>query len=194
MSRPRRNSPPPAQGAAQPPQGHARLSDLLDEIVAMHHGYLCRELPRLAALLHPETRELELSELWTLFEGYMQLSRRHMTGVEQLMLPLVRELRCAHDRPGCYPGGLRACAADVETYHGRSQALLDQMAAQARTGAPASRAVLRAIVRLQRDHEQHATRELHDLLPAAQQLVLAPHTAFRPPPRPGRAPLATVVE
>ena len=180
--------------------GHVSLTDLVDQTIATHHEHLCLEMPRLGvqmdqAIAEQGRRYPWLRPLGLLFDEYTRLSRSHMSSTEQIAFPLIRELRCAAGRPGCYPGGLESCAAELAGYHRAAKELLARMR-QLTNGfavpcdaGPALMVLLPGLKALNFDQELHAAKELHGLLPRAleaeQRLCHAPHIAVKAPRRAG---------
>lgn len=76
---------------------HGRLTSLIDHIVATHHEFLRRELPRLTGLLprvcqvHGE-KHPDLAELQTVFRDLSDELTTHLEKEERILFPWIRRL------------------------------------------------------------------------------------------------------
>ena len=98
------------------------LSEMADEIVAQHHSYLRRELPRLKqlldrAVLESGGRGAELRVLKETFDQFFPEVLMHMDREEQILFPLIHELHLAQTQPGVYGGGLDAVMVQLQHDH-----------------------------------------------------------------------------
>jgi regulator of cell morphogenesis and NO signaling len=105
------------------------LPELCDHIVATHHQYLRRELPRLQTLLakiarvHGE-RHPELIRVVNVFEPFQQELDQHMDKEEQVLFPLVKRLAMS-----AIPGN-RSMLAPIrvmESEHDQAGAALEEI-------------------------------------------------------------------
>jgi regulator of cell morphogenesis and NO signaling len=86
----------PEESAAEA-WAHGRLGSLVDHIVATHHEFLRRELPRLTGLLekvrqaHGE-KHPDLAELQIVFRGLADEWTAHMEKEERILFPWIRRL------------------------------------------------------------------------------------------------------
>jgi len=96
----------------------APLPQLLDHIVATHHEYLRRQLPRVALLLaktvHDHGREQpNLDKVIDVFLHLRHLLERHMIVQEVVVFPRMRELAQAMDRHTSCEGGVSRAVEEM---------------------------------------------------------------------------------
>src|SRR5262245_37874439 len=150
----------------EPDWMHAPLSELCDHIVAVHHGYLRRELPRLTELLakceraHGDDRP-ELVEARETFEHLRAELEHHLADEERRLFPACRRLD-AGDPPGVeLPNDL----LHLEAEHAAAGALLERLSILTdgydTSGAACNthRAALSALAELERDMHEHVHEE-----------------------------------
>ncbi|MFO1093090.1 MAG: iron-sulfur cluster repair di-iron protein [Planctomycetaceae bacterium] len=163
----------------------ATLTELTEHIVAVHHAYLRRELPRLAGLIdrvldvhgesHPELRDVR--------EVYASLQSEllaHMLKEEQVLFPMVRELERT---PAAQRGNLRLPCGSVsnpvammEREHESAGTALQRLERLTRHYTPPAdacatyRALLSGLAELQSDLHRHIHKENNILFPAAAAL------------------------
>ncbi len=92
-----------------PDESHATLTQLADRIVAEHHGYLRRELPRLEMLIGrhgPQVSDHRLDQIRAVFLKLRIDLKKHMLAEEQVLFPLIQEISWAKRVPGSYGGGV----------------------------------------------------------------------------------------
>ena len=151
------------------------LQDLVDHIVARHHGYLAGELPRLVRLAGAiAARHPDAGELHRRLVGYAADVSAHLEREEAMLFPVCVELEHAAAH-GVVPasGVLRVAVDDLETGHQTQadelpalSALLDQLADA--SGCAPFRAALRdGLDALADDLAEHHRKEEDYLLPAA---------------------------
>lgn len=162
----------------------ANPGELVDFIVATHHAYLRRELPRLDSLLakvnhahgghHPE-----LAELREVFAALRTDLEAHMLKEEWVVFPWIASLNSARD-PGL---GLAIVIEHLERDHedtgsalARMRALTDDYTPPA-DACPTYRALLEGLAELEADMHQHVHRENNLLFEQALSPGAAPGVA-----------------
>jgi regulator of cell morphogenesis and NO signaling len=165
------------------------LADLTEHIVAVHHMYLRRELPRLAGLIdrvvdahgenHPELREVR-----EVFAALQFELLSHMLKEEQVLFPMVRQLERTppDERRGLrfHCGSIGNPIAMMEHEHDSVGKALRQLAHLTQNYRPPAdacatyRALLSGLAELQGDLHRHIHKENNILFPAAA--VLEPRT------------------
>jgi regulator of cell morphogenesis and NO signaling len=174
---------------------HLSLSDLVDHIVAVHHGYLRRHLPLIErdideALNDPDGLENELLEIRDLYHAVSGEIFQHLIREEQVIFPLIRQLEYAQRRPEHYSGGLSVSIRDLEHEHEsftqemhRVRELTNNYHAPARAGEPIQR-LFRRLADLERDMVEHTRLEDDVLIPRATE-IRSSLTAHEPHPEQG---------
>ena len=94
------------------------LNQLADYVVARHHAYLRRQLPRVQLLmnkaLHDQgDRYPELRELDKVFKTLRAELESHLVKEEELLFPVIRELVWAQQHPGAYEDRVGRSIADI---------------------------------------------------------------------------------
>lgn len=170
-------TPEPARDWAGAPVG-----DLIDHIVAAHHGYLKAELPRVTTLLvkvatvhkdrHPE--------LLQVLEAYAPFARdlaQHMAKEERVLFPLIRRLAAGELTPSpTYLAPLRVMEAEHEEA-GRALDEMRRLTDGFRPPADACntyRAALAGLRGIEQDLHRHVHLENNILFPEAETLIPAP--------------------
>lgn len=164
--------------AGEPDWARASLADLCDHIVVEHHGYLRRELPRLAELLakveaahgreQPETAALR-----QVFAGLQAELEEHMAKEEQVLFPACRALEARTAAPRFVP----AAIAVMEDDHAQAAAALDRLRSLskgydlAQALCNAHRAALDGLRELELDLHRHIHEENNILFPRALALL-----------------------
>jgi regulator of cell morphogenesis and NO signaling len=154
------------------------LTELADRIVATHHAYLRRELPRLQMLLdrvvnahvdrHPELREVA-----TIYEGLCDEMDSHQTKEEQVLFPMIRELEAATDAPSFHCGSLRNPIRVMMHEHdnaGAAIARLRELTGDFTTppdGCPTYQALMAGLAAVENDLHRHVHKENNILFPKA---------------------------
>lgn len=168
---------PPATDDWEP----STLGGLIDRIVAVHHGHLRRELPRLAAMAEKvvEAHGREHPELGELREIFVHLKNdleRHMVKEEWAVFPLIRQLEAAADAHEV-PTGLNPLILGLEHDHLGAAGTLTRM--RRVTGGyktppeacPLYRALLGGLAGLEADLHHHVHEENNLLFPRARALA-----------------------
>jgi regulator of cell morphogenesis and NO signaling len=164
-----------AEAGADPSETNwsdAGLGALCDHIVEAHHGYLRRELPRLAELLekveraHADERP-ELRELRATFERLRAELVAHTEAEEESLFPAVRRIEA-----GASPdAALERELAGFEEEHAAAGALLEELARVtgghdlSRALCNTHRAALDGLRELERDLHEHIHEENNLLFP-----------------------------
>ena len=152
------------------------LARLVDHIVAWHHGFVRRQLPRLQLLLDATrgSRKGRLPELEAIRAAFALLRRdleEHLLTEEEVLFPLVRGLDHIRAHPGCSMGSVDQPVAKMVNHFGevglgRLRSLTD--AFQPPGGRPlAYQAFVDELALLERDLERHAQLENGFLFPRA---------------------------
>jgi len=86
------------------------LGNLIDHIIEKHHGFLWKDLPRLATILDklieadgPKHSD-SLRALSGLYTGLQQELEQHMAKEENILFPLIRQMEEAHTGRAMPPG------------------------------------------------------------------------------------------
>jgi regulator of cell morphogenesis and NO signaling len=154
------------------------MSALAEHIVAVHHGYLRRELPRLADLLDQVTRahgerHPELHAVRGVFTSLKEELEMHMLKEEKVLFPAVKQLKTAARLPNFHCGSVGNPIRVMEHEHrdaGNAPARLREL-----TGgytAPTDscqtyRALLAGLADLEGDLHRHIHEENEILFPRA---------------------------
>jgi regulator of cell morphogenesis and NO signaling len=156
----------------------APMSQLVDHIVATHHVYLRRELPRLTGLVdkvaevHGE-RHRELSVLRSVYRALVNELESHMLKEEQVLFPMIRELESATVLPGFHCGSVNNPIRVMEHEHDDAGAALARMRTLTdgytvpADGCNTYRAMVDALADLERDLHTHIHKENNILFPKA---------------------------
>lgn len=165
--------PTSAAGAAQP-----SLSCRVDGILARHHLFLLREMPRLRALIdrsilrHPPLAQ-RLRALRDVYDAFCMRARNHLCREEQFVFPLIRQLESALQRGTPFAGGLVESIEELKRDHqdaGRAIAVLRRMAGDFRCpddASPELRSLLEGLGSLEITILHHVHEEDNELLPRA---------------------------
>lgn len=157
-------------------ESQVSLTQLADYVVAKHHEYLRRELPRLQMLLdlasrHEVTHESE--RIRTVFESLRSGIEHHMVMEEQVLFPLIQEIDWASRVPGQYAGGIGyAITQATHDRHCFEQTMTKLRALTSDFTAPAQapiayRSFLKGLAALESDMKQHGHLETEILIPRA---------------------------
>jgi regulator of cell morphogenesis and NO signaling len=157
----------------------ARLGALCGHIVATHHDFLRRELPRLRGLLgklarvHGE-RHPELRAVLAVFEPFADDLTEHMGKEEQVLFPLITWVASGDVPPT--PFVLQPIAA-MESEHDAAGRALAQMRrltdgyAVPADGCNTYRAAMDGLAELETDMHTHVHKENNILFPRAARLI-----------------------
>jgi regulator of cell morphogenesis and NO signaling len=159
----------------------APLSNLADQIVAIHHAYLRCELPRLATLLlkvseahaghHPELREL-----LHVFAGLKEELECHMLKEEMVLFPIIKQLEAETGNSGRHCGSVNHPIHVMEDEHASAGAALQRIRALTDGYTPPSdacasyRVLLEGLAELEADLHRHIHKENNILFPQASEL------------------------
>ena len=154
------------------------LTELADHIVATHHAYLRRELPRLATMLDKvvaahEERHADLPDLRAAFTGLRNELEPHMEKEEGILFPMVRELERATSAPAFHCGTVNNPIRMMEYEHQNAGLALTRMRDLTRGYAPPDdacntyRVLLDGLAELERDLHTHIHKENNILFPQA---------------------------
>jgi regulator of cell morphogenesis and NO signaling len=163
------------------------LSDLIGHIVGKHHGFVRRELPRIAPLLakvaakhgatHPETTEIE-----ALFAAVGQELSAHLLKEEQVLFPYIVNLEQAGvsgPRPAACFGSVERPIATMMAEHENAGALLARIRELSHgytapaDACPTFLAVYHGLEEFERDLHRHIHLENNILFPRAIELEQA---------------------
>jgi regulator of cell morphogenesis and NO signaling len=166
---------------------HKTLAELTAHIETVHHGFLRRELPRLASLIekvvrahgesHPELRQVQ-----SIFAKFKDELDFHMQKEERILFPYCRELEVAVTRPVLHCGSVRHPIDVMEAEHkdaGEAMRAFRKLTSEYSPPEGACgtyRAMLGGLAELERDMHQHVHEENNILFPRATVLedALAP--------------------
>ncbi|MBX6311730.1 MAG: iron-sulfur cluster repair di-iron protein [Isosphaeraceae bacterium] len=175
------------------------LGRLIDFIVATHHAYLRRELPRLTVLIDKVAaahggRHPELNELRSVFASLREGLEAHLAEEEQVAFPLIKQLEAARAISGSPPIGLADSLRDMEREHDEVGAALARLRTLTGGYAPPAdacntfRAMLNGLAELETDLHYHVHRENNILFPGAKsaeaEMLAGAPMAGRISPRP----------
>ncbi|CEK15185.1 iron-sulfur cluster repair di-iron protein [Chthonomonas calidirosea] len=170
--------------AATPPAsetdwGQATLSKLVDHIVATHHEYLRRELPRLqemaakVALVHGD-RHPEMVQVHELFKRFQSDQELHMAKEEAVLFPMCKLLDTATEMPRTFCAGtLRHPIQAMEREHDIAGDDLSEMRRLTNDFTPPPdacntfRVLLAGLAELEEDMHMHIHKENNILFPRA---------------------------
>lgn len=157
------------------------LVQLVDHIESTHHRYLWDELPRLSVLFdkvavahggnHPE-----LADSQRCFEAIRGDLEPHLSGEEQRLFPMVRELAVADTRPVGDSGSVAESVSDMFAEHDAVGALLAQLRELTDDytvppdGCASYTALFTGLEALEADTHLHIHKENNLLLPAVVRL------------------------
>lgn len=154
------------------------MSALIDHIVASHHAYLWKELPRLEYLVgrvvaaHGE-RHPELPHVQQVFGGLKQELESHLMKEERILFPLIRQLEAAQERFTAHCGSVNNPILMMEHEHDGAGHALERLRSLTSgfivpDGACNTyRAMLSGLAELEGDLHQHIHKENNILFPAA---------------------------
>ncbi len=155
------------------------LGDLADHIVGVHHGFLRRELPRLAALMEKlvaahGARHAELAEVRdTVLSLKVELDS-HMNKEERILFPFVKQLQTATVMPSFHCGSVNNPIFVMMHEHEHTGAALARLRSLTHGyRAPADacetyRATLAGLADLEADVHRHIHKENEILFPRAR--------------------------
>ena len=155
---------------------YATVTELANHIVAEHHEYLRRELPRLQLLLDrvtPSEAVSSLDQIHAIFESLRSELEEHMAMEEQVLFPLIQEIDWARRHPGGYSGGIeRSIAQSEHDHHCFDHAIANLRGLTAGftpsdSAPPAYRSFLKGLADLEEDMKKHTHLEVDVLLPRA---------------------------
>ena len=170
-----------ASPAEEPAPWTLDLAALADHIEATHHAYLHRELARMRELVakvakaHGETdpRLIRLNQVFQRFQEEMEL---HMAKEEQILFPLVRKLAKGESLEAFHCGGVRGPVSVMRHEHDEhavNLGLIKELTENFTVPEYACntyRAMLDALVELERDLHRHIHKENNILFPGAEAL------------------------
>src|SRR5262245_25053576 len=157
----------------------ARLADLCGHIVATHHAFLRRDLPRLRDLLgklarvHGD-RHPELRDVLAVFEPFADELAGHVAKEEQVLFPLITRIESGDVSPTPFvlqPIGVMQAEHDDA---GRALAELRRLTggyAVPADGCNTYRAAMAGLAELEADMHAHVHKENNILFPRAARLA-----------------------
>ena len=165
---------------------NAPLDELTDYIVAAHHEYLRRELPRIRLLIDKAIhdhgdRHAELYKIKEVFSSFQAGLEQHLIREEQVLFPVIRELARAQTEDGKFSGPVDPAMADLKHDHDDMVHDLNVLRQDLTHGfdAPhdastAYHALMEELTQLDANLQQHAYMENKVLFPRA---IAAQHQA-----------------
>ena len=157
------------------------LSDLADHIEQTHHATLREELPRLermtkkVAAVHGGD-DPRLHEVAEVFLAMAEELTSHMMKEERILFPMIRQLEQSETVPDFHCGSLANPIRQMESEHDSAGSALERMQELTDGFTPPEwacntyRAMIEALVALERDLHQHIHKENNVLFPRAQAL------------------------
>jgi regulator of cell morphogenesis and NO signaling len=160
------------------------LAELADQIVATHHDYLRREMPRLGGLLAKVvaahlSRRPELREVEGVFAQLRDELECHMLKEEWVLFPIIKQLEAATVGQNGHSGSVHVPILMMEHEHAAAGAALERMSDLTNGYVPPAdacnshRALLRGLAELQSDLHVHIHKENNILFPRASALEAA---------------------
>jgi regulator of cell morphogenesis and NO signaling len=164
----------------------ATLADRIDRIVAVHHGHLRRELPRLTALLEKVasahgTKYPELGELCEVFCSFRADLESHILKEEWSVFPAIKRLETATALRGI-DAVFDEVIRHLEDEHEAAGAALVRMRTLTHSYSPPAdacntyRIMLGGLANLERDTLLHVHEENNLLFPLAREAATALRT------------------
>jgi regulator of cell morphogenesis and NO signaling len=157
----------------------ATLVELIEHIVATHHAFLRRELPRLSAMVGDVVRahggrHPELEELADVFDSLENEAVLHMLKEEKILFPIIARIETAAGMPEAYNHAISRPIALMESEHGETGAALARL--RTLTGGhtppgdacPTYVALLEGLAELEADLHRHIHEENNLLFPRAR--------------------------
>jgi regulator of cell morphogenesis and NO signaling len=162
----------------------ATMGQLADRIVATHHAYLRRELPRLAGLMAKvadahANRHPELRGLHHVFGELKDELEHHMLKEEKVLFPIIKQLEAATAMPRLHCGSVNNPILVMEHEHASAGSALQRMRALTGGFKPPGdacatyRALLHGLADLEMDLHRHIHKENNILFPRASALEAA---------------------
>lgn len=169
--------------AGEEPADWATLGpvELVDHLVAVHHEYLWRELPRVRLLIdkvqsvHGE-RHPELVDVLRLFAELQADLVPHLVKEEQILFPMIRELASSTTAPSFQCGTVKNPISVMLSEHDRVGELLAQLRFSTNgyvvpaDGCASYTACYRALEQLEADTHLHVHKENNVLFPSVVAL------------------------
>jgi len=157
------------------------LGELADHIVATHHVYLKRELPRISNLIEKvvrahSDRHPSLCELQSVFEEFRIELEVHMAKEERILFPMCKTLEDVAARPAFHCGSIKSPIWVMEMDHKAVGDALEQMRILTHGFKPPAdacntyRVMLDSIALLEDDIHEHVNKENNILFPRAIEL------------------------
>lgn len=160
---------------------HARLGELIANIVETHHAYLRRELPRLTELtakvagVHGE-RHPELAEVRQTYAGLRAELEAHMMKEERILFPLIAAMESGDGSQPAFVGSVANPIRVMEHEHESAGTALARMReltdgfTPPEDGCNTYRAMLAGLAELEADLHRHIHKENNILFPRALAL------------------------
>lgn len=162
----------------------ATLSELIDHIVATHHAYLQRQLPRLTALAskvvevhgghHPE-----LHEVRDIFQDLRAELESHAAKEEQILFPMIKTLEASTAAPCFHCGSVNNPIRVMEHEHDDAGNALARIRGLTNDYTPPPdacntyRTFLTELAEFEADLHQHIHKENNILFPRAAEAEAA---------------------
>jgi regulator of cell morphogenesis and NO signaling len=163
---------------------NATIGELIDHIVATHHAYLHRDLPRLGELVDKvveahQVRHPQLRELRTVFHDFKDDLRLHMLKEEKVLFPMIRQMDCLDAELGLCGDRLDLPLQVMEQEHTETGAALQRMRELTNNYRPPAdacvsyRALLNDLAELEADIHRHIHKENNILFSMARAVHVA---------------------
>ena len=162
---------------------HGRLGSLIDHIVATHHEFLRRELPRLAGLLEKVRqahgkKHADLTQLQIVFRDLADELTTHLEKEERVLFPWIRRLEADQSVPATLTASVNEPIRGMEHDHRTVAEALLQIRRLTNDFVPPADAcptywtLLDGLANLEQDIHLHIHKENNILFPRAAELEM----------------------
>ena len=157
----------------------APLHELCDDIVAVHHENLRREMPRIKKMIEKlaevhKVNHPELRDLLAVFSSFEEEITSHLMKEEHILFPMIKQLETASASPEFHCYTVANPIHVMMSEHESAGEALDKMRTITKDYIPPEdacntyKAMLDALHELESDTHRHIHRENHILFPRAQ--------------------------
>lgn len=165
------------------------LGALAQHIVATHHVYLRREMPRLAELFDKVTavhgeRHPELHRMERVYRALQDEMYAHLSKEENILFPMLEQLDAAGPPSAFHCGSIQNPIRVMLMEHDSAAEALHELGALSRAFTPPAdacesfRALYAGLAELEADTHQHIHLENNILFPRATTAAPAPDAAY----------------
>jgi regulator of cell morphogenesis and NO signaling len=157
----------------------ATIAELIEHIVAVHHAYLLKELPRLSVLVDQVLaahgiRHPELAEVRDVFRALKDELTWHMRKEEKVLFPIIAQLAEAAEQPEFHCGSVTNPIRVMEHEHTDAASVLGRLRTLTGGYSPPAdactsyRALFDGLAELEADLHLHIHEENNVLFPRAR--------------------------